>query len=149
MIEVALVLDRSGSMAYADNEPAVYPPIPAAAPYDWDFGDPAPNLARWRNAVVSVEAFLTELNKSSLNERVSLVTSAFWGALLSEVGAASRGRERLYYFVRSGGRNRLRGSIGMRLFSAVKLFISRLSSLQSRPFSSRLTGDGRTGGTQS
>ena len=41
-VDVALVLDRSGSMAYAADEPAAYPPAPAAAPDDWSFCDPAP-----------------------------------------------------------------------------------------------------------
>ena len=75
-VEIALVLDRSGSMAYADTEPAVFPPIPQAAPADWEFGHPAPSQARWRDAVFSVDAFLAELGKSPLNERVSLTTYA-------------------------------------------------------------------------
>lgn len=75
-VDVALVIDRSGSMAYAAGEPAVYPPIPAAAPYGWDFGDPAPSPSRWRDAVSSVQVFLDELATSPLNEQVALVTYA-------------------------------------------------------------------------
>lgn len=75
-VDIALVLDRSGSMAYADNEPAVYPPIPAAAPTGWYFGDPAPPNARWLDAVVATNSLLHDLNHSSLDEKVALITYA-------------------------------------------------------------------------
>ncbi|MDA0659660.1 MAG: Tad domain-containing protein [Planctomycetota bacterium] len=45
-LDVVLVLDRSGSMAYASNEPAVYPPFPAAAPVGWDYCQAAPTPSR-------------------------------------------------------------------------------------------------------
>jgi Ca-activated chloride channel homolog len=73
-VDIALVIDRSGSMAYASNEPAVYPPLPAAAPPGWFFDGPAPNPSRWREAVDSVIAFINELQQSPINEQVSLVT---------------------------------------------------------------------------
>ena len=73
-VDVALVLDRSGSMAYADNEPAVYPPVPAAAPPGWFFCDAAPNPSRWRDAVQAVGVFLNELVNSPASELVSLST---------------------------------------------------------------------------
>lgn len=75
-VDVAVVLDRSGSMAYADDEPAVFPPFPAAAPADWEFGDEAPKDSRWRDAVSAVKSFLADLTISPLDERVSLVTYA-------------------------------------------------------------------------
>lgn len=73
-IDVALVLDRSGSMAYASDEPAVYPPIPAAAPNGWLFDGPAPKPSRWRDAVAAVKVFLDDLEDSPITEIVSLTT---------------------------------------------------------------------------
>lgn len=73
-VDVALVIDRSGSMAYGSNEPAVYPPVPSAAPPGWYFGDPAPNPSRWREAVTAVDVFLNELTNSPVSELVALST---------------------------------------------------------------------------
>ena len=67
-VDIVLVIDRSGSMAYAADEPAVFPPIPAAAPPGWLFNGPAPNPSRWRDAVGAVDAFLTELTNSPVDE---------------------------------------------------------------------------------
>lgn len=73
-MDISLVLDRSGSMAYASNEPAVFPPVPKAAPKGWSFGDAAPNPSRWRDAVAAVNVFLTEMNNSPANEFIALTT---------------------------------------------------------------------------
>ncbi len=75
-LDVCLVLDRSGSMAYADDEKsgAVFPP--PSAPADWDFGDPVPATSRWSDAVRATHAFLDELARTPLQEEVSLVTYA-------------------------------------------------------------------------
>ena len=73
-IDVAIVLDRSGSMAYAATEPAVWPPAPAAAPSGWQFGDHVPPHSRWLNAVNAVDAFIVEMSQSPANELVALVT---------------------------------------------------------------------------
>jgi len=73
-LDVALVLDRSGSMAYAANEPAVYPPYPAAAPPGWAFGRSVPNPSRWRDLEHGVDEFLDVLNSSPQQEAVALVT---------------------------------------------------------------------------
>ncbi len=73
-VDVALVIDRSGSMAYAATEPAVYPPIPASAPPGWQFCDAAPPDSRWRNVVAGVDVFLNELASTVSNEYVSLST---------------------------------------------------------------------------
>ena len=73
-LDISLVIDRSGSMAYASNEPAVYPPIPKAAPKRWSFGDIAPNPSRWRDAVAAVNVFLTEMDDSPANEYIALTT---------------------------------------------------------------------------
>ena len=73
-LDISLVIDRSGSMAYASNEPAVYPPNPKAAPKGWSFGDVAPNPSRWRDAVAAVNVFLTEMDNSPANELIALTT---------------------------------------------------------------------------
>lgn len=73
-LDVALVLDRSGSMAYASNEPAVYPPFPVAALVGWDFCQSAPSPSRWRDLVLGVADFLDVLNSSPQQEAVALVT---------------------------------------------------------------------------
>ncbi len=73
-IDVCLVIDRSGSMAYAANEPAIYPPVPASAPTGWDFGQPAPPLSRWRNLVSAVSVFVNELEQLELNAQVAVAS---------------------------------------------------------------------------
>ncbi|MDX1927182.1 MAG: VWA domain-containing protein [Pirellulaceae bacterium] len=73
-LDVALVIDRSGSMAYGVNEVASHLQPPAAAPPGWSFGQPVPPMSRWQDAVASVDSFLQLLTKSSLNEHVSLST---------------------------------------------------------------------------
>lgn len=73
-MDISLVLDRSGSMAYASNERAINPPFPKAAPNGWTFGDSAPTPSRWRDAVAAVNVFLTEMNNSPGNEFIALTT---------------------------------------------------------------------------
>ncbi|QDV71471.1 von Willebrand factor type A domain protein [Rosistilla carotiformis] len=74
LVDIALVIDRSGSMAYASNEPAVYPPSPSSAPEGWDFCDPAPPISRWRDMLAAVDVFTTEITNSPTDERVAVVT---------------------------------------------------------------------------
>jgi Mg-chelatase subunit ChlD len=74
--DIALVIDRSGSMAYAADERAVYPPLPKSAPPTWFFGQEAPPVCRWRDAVSSVDVFLKELSKTPMKETVALITYA-------------------------------------------------------------------------
>jgi Mg-chelatase subunit ChlD len=71
-IDIALVIDRSGSMAYASNEIAEYPPAPAAAPAGWDFGAPVPPQSRWLDLVAAIDVFRNALNDSPQEEMVSL-----------------------------------------------------------------------------
>jgi Ca-activated chloride channel homolog len=73
-VDIAVVLDRSGSMAYSANEPAVYPPLPAAAPLGWAFGKPVPPKSRWLDAVSALDVFMTEMQASPGSELISLST---------------------------------------------------------------------------
>ncbi len=75
-VDIALVIDRSGSMAYASNEPAVYPPAPSNAPPGWNFCDPAPPKSRWLDVVAAVQVFNQELQSSPSDELAALVTYA-------------------------------------------------------------------------
>ncbi|QDT09242.1 vWA domain-containing protein [Stieleria marina] len=72
VIDIALVIDRSGSMAYSASEVAEYPPAPASAPPGWDFGDPVPQNARWLDLIASTQVFINELNDSPVQEFLSL-----------------------------------------------------------------------------
>ena len=73
-VDIALVLDRSGSMAFAIDEAAVPFATPYSAPPGWVFGDPAPPICRWRDLQAAVGTFLNEIQNSSLNELVSVST---------------------------------------------------------------------------
>ena len=71
-VDVGLVLDRSGSMAYAANEVNGLLPIPALAPSGWNWGDPAPTGSRWLDLVAAVNVFNGELTSSPGAELLSL-----------------------------------------------------------------------------
>ena len=73
-IDLALVIDRSGSMAYASTEVAQFPPYPRAAPRGWKFGHPAPPKSRWRDLVKAIKVFDRELESSPGDELAALVT---------------------------------------------------------------------------
>jgi hypothetical protein len=77
-VDVALVLDKSGSMAYGDLESsetmAAAGQAPASAPPGWRFCDPAPPGSRWIDLTTAVRAFLASMNESPQYELVSLVT---------------------------------------------------------------------------
>ena len=75
-VDVVLVIDRSGSMAYADDEVALFPPAPAAASAGWTFASAVPEGARWLDAVDATEAFLEALEDTPQLEKVGLVTYA-------------------------------------------------------------------------
>lgn len=72
-LEIALVMDRSGSMAFSAAEISG-PQNPAAAPPGWKFGDAIPPKARWTDACSALNLFLDMLNKSPHDEHVSLTT---------------------------------------------------------------------------
>ncbi|MDP1563740.1 MAG: VWA domain-containing protein [Pirellulaceae bacterium] len=76
-LDIALVIDRSGSMAFRADQVAALPlgwtdgaPLPAG----FTFGQPAPNPSRWRDTVGGIQVFLNELNQTAQLEHVALVT---------------------------------------------------------------------------
>jgi hypothetical protein len=72
-LEISLVMDRSGSMAFSSKEiSGNY--NPKEAPPGWKFGDPVPANARWNDACSSLDLFLNLLAESPHAERVSLTT---------------------------------------------------------------------------
>ncbi len=72
-IDMVLVLDRSGSMAFSNLEVAGnYPP--AAAPIGWTFGQAVPTASRWLDATSSINTFLRHLDTTVHEEQVGLVT---------------------------------------------------------------------------
>lgn len=73
-VDISLVLDRSGSMAYASNETANGWFLPKAAPPGWDFGQYAPPQSRWLDLVNASNAFLNYLEQSFVDEHVALAT---------------------------------------------------------------------------
>lgn len=64
--DIALVLDRSGSMAF----------VGGSVPDGWNSGDPAPEGSHWRDLVVAVTEFLQQLDETPLSELVSVNTFA-------------------------------------------------------------------------
>ena len=70
--DLGLVLDRSGSMAYAANEISGSTPVPALAPSGWNWGDAAPPGSRWLDLVAAVKVFTSELTGSPGLELLSL-----------------------------------------------------------------------------
>lgn len=73
-LDVSLVLDRSGSMAYGVNEDHTKLAPPDAAPIGWQFGHPCPPQARWLDTVAAVESFLSVMEQSSHEEAISMAT---------------------------------------------------------------------------
>lgn len=72
-LDISLVIDRSGSMAFAADEQSGGG-TPSSAPDDWAFGDPAPPESRWLDAVNAVDGFLNVMENSTHDERVTLTT---------------------------------------------------------------------------
>ncbi|QEG00297.1 von Willebrand factor type A domain protein [Stieleria maiorica] len=74
-LDIALVIDRSGSMAYSTSEEADGSG-PDAADDDWEWGDPVPPNSRWLDTVAAVDTFLQVMEQSHHDERVTLTTYA-------------------------------------------------------------------------
>lgn len=76
-LDIALVIDRSGSMAFRADQVASLPggwTGGAPLPNGFQFRHPAPNPSRWRDTVAGVQVFLNELDLSAQLEHVTLVT---------------------------------------------------------------------------
>lgn len=73
-VDIALVLDRSGSMAYAADETASGWFFPKAAPPGWAFGLAVPPRSRWLDLVAASDGFLNYLDQSFVDENVALAT---------------------------------------------------------------------------
>jgi len=71
-LDIAIVIDRSGSMAYSSSEISAYPPKPVNAPSGWVFGNPVPPNARWLDAIAAVQVFTNLLQASPQQEQVAL-----------------------------------------------------------------------------
>ena len=71
-LDVAVVVDRSGSMAYAADENSGSGNPPVAAPTGWASGDPVPPNSRWLDLVASVNGFCSVLETSAKIEKVGL-----------------------------------------------------------------------------
>lgn len=70
-LDVAVVVDESGSMAFAADEQVSG--TPAAAPPGWKFGDAVPPNSRWLDLVNAVDQFLNVLQFTAKVEKVALV----------------------------------------------------------------------------
>lgn len=82
-LDVALVLDRSGSMAFSTDEIAGNY-IPSNAPAGWYFGSPVPPKSRWLDAVAGVESFLSLVSMSK--QRVNVALCTYNSTVSTEVG---------------------------------------------------------------
>ncbi len=71
-LDIALVVDASGSMAYRFNEAAAYPPNPSDAPPGWSFGQPIPPNARWLDLANAVTTFTQQLDNTAQTELLTL-----------------------------------------------------------------------------
>ncbi len=71
-LDIAIIMDRSGSMAYSSSEISAYPPKPINAPSGWTFGNPVPPNARWLDAIAAVQVFTNLLQVSPQQEQVAL-----------------------------------------------------------------------------
>ncbi len=74
-LDIMLVLDRSGSMAFGSTEGQATMFL-MGPPLGWKFGDPVPPYSRWNDAVLAVDNFLSYLSSTVHDEHVGLVTYA-------------------------------------------------------------------------
>lgn len=73
-LDVCLIVDRSGSMAYGSDETADPFRNPMRAPVGWTWGQPVPPQSRWSEARSAVSAFLDVLKSTPQQEYVGLAT---------------------------------------------------------------------------
>ncbi len=79
-LDLSLVVDRSGSMAYSDIENATQMHDqgvnPAAAPAGWSYGGIVPPNSRWLDMIAATNVLLDMLEQTPQTELVSLTTYA-------------------------------------------------------------------------
>jgi len=80
-VDIVLVLDRSGSMAFATDETAKEATAPKNAPQGWVFGDPVPPKARWLDAVNATNTFLATLSGRSQDVMVGLASYSDYSSI--------------------------------------------------------------------
>ncbi|MFN7843134.1 MAG: VWA domain-containing protein [Pirellula sp.] len=80
-VDIALVVDRSGSMAYAANEKAAFPPFPKSSPPGWNFGMAVPPGSRWLDLDGAVNTFAKELSATPIDTRLAIVSYSDSAAL--------------------------------------------------------------------
>lgn len=73
-IDIALVVDRSGSMAFGSDESSTATLLPKRAPPGWAFGMPVPPSSRWEESLNAITVFLNVINQSPQREYINLVT---------------------------------------------------------------------------
>jgi Mg-chelatase subunit ChlD len=131
-VDIAIVLDRSGSMAFSADELSSAT-RPRAAPPGWDFNGPAPNPSRWRDAVSAVGEFLVELDRTAVSEIVSLSTYnhdvSVDQELTSNYASIQSGLQTYTNHFVEGDTN-----IGGGIFAGLKTF----ASTRNRPYASRV-----------
>ncbi|MEL6895741.1 MAG: vWA domain-containing protein [Planctomycetota bacterium] len=71
-LDISLVIDRSGSMAYSSTETADYPDMPDAAGSGWSFGMAVPSPSRWLDLIEAVRAFDVQIQRIGLDAQTAL-----------------------------------------------------------------------------
>ncbi len=83
-LDIALVVDRSGSMAFRADQVAALPngwTSGAPLPDGWTFGDPAPPESRWNDLVQGVNVFIDRLEQSPGQEQLALISYSDGGGI--------------------------------------------------------------------
>ena len=75
-LDIAVVLDRSGSMRFAADEIAGVAYQPVAQPPGWYYGDRLDFPSRWRDTVAAFAAFVDHLESTPRREKLSLSSFA-------------------------------------------------------------------------
>ncbi|MDA8745914.1 VWA domain-containing protein [Rubripirellula amarantea] len=71
-LDIAIVVDRSGSMCFSTSEDSMSGSPPASAPVGWNYSGPVPPNSRWLDVVDAVNGFCDELEATYGIEQASL-----------------------------------------------------------------------------
>jgi Ca-activated chloride channel homolog len=130
-VDIAFVVDRSGSMIYAVNE--VANGFPPKANPSWKNHDPAPPNSRWLDLASAANGFIAEMDRSVLSEYVSLTS---YGTDVSQESALDDN----YASVRTG-LNRYSASFKQgktNIGDGLQQGLNTLSSSNARDFASKV-----------